>query len=424
MKMDHHISELLFCYDCVIIPEFGGFVANYQPARLDKVKQVLHPPSKGILFNKNLTHNDGLLANEISKVREVPYDQASSIIREYVQECRFTLDSGQRIEIDQVGILYFDHERNIQFQADESRNFLMESYGLSSIYVPPVVQKVVEKKETIVVPTEPVVKEDVSSDVSSEALAKEEVTKVIPLEPVVKEEKPEPVAKPEPKTIPIEETETRTASSAASQEEEEVKKRAWGWYVAAAVLLPIVFYSVWIPTQTDAIDTGHIQMSDFNPFRSDTAPAYTFDPEMVPEEFTLLGLDVDPFEGVTETTVELDFTEDGSLTPITVLVNPVHEAEAVTTYVDPTTDVNTNTYTDTKMYFIIGGCFQYLENAEGLVMELKQRGFDSYIVDQNKGLHRVCYGSYPSRKEAEAALPEIQATENTSAWILKKSGKK
>ncbi len=67
MKIDQHISDLLYCYDCVIIPDFGGFVANYRSAEIDKKRNILYPPSKGIIFNKNLVHNDGLLANKIAK---------------------------------------------------------------------------------------------------------------------------------------------------------------------------------------------------------------------------------------------------------------------------------------------------------------------------------------------------------------------
>ena len=34
--IDTYISELLFLYDCVIIPEFGGFVGNNKSAILNK----------------------------------------------------------------------------------------------------------------------------------------------------------------------------------------------------------------------------------------------------------------------------------------------------------------------------------------------------------------------------------------------------
>ena len=51
--VEHYISELLFLHDCVILPDFGGFVGNPQSAKLNKITGILSPPSKQILFNAN-----------------------------------------------------------------------------------------------------------------------------------------------------------------------------------------------------------------------------------------------------------------------------------------------------------------------------------------------------------------------------------
>ena len=53
-----YISDLLFLHDCVILPEFGGFVGNITAAQLNKSTGELTPPSKQILFNNNLTNNE------------------------------------------------------------------------------------------------------------------------------------------------------------------------------------------------------------------------------------------------------------------------------------------------------------------------------------------------------------------------------
>ena len=44
----HYISELLFLHDCVIVPDFGGFVGNKKSAQLNKTTGTLTPPSKQI----------------------------------------------------------------------------------------------------------------------------------------------------------------------------------------------------------------------------------------------------------------------------------------------------------------------------------------------------------------------------------------
>ena len=46
LEITKYIQELLFVHDCVILPGFGGFVANYRPAKIDENQQIVHPPSK------------------------------------------------------------------------------------------------------------------------------------------------------------------------------------------------------------------------------------------------------------------------------------------------------------------------------------------------------------------------------------------
>lgn len=410
MKIDRHISDLLYCYDCVIIPEFGGFVANYRPARIDSQKHILHPPSKGILFNRNLTHNDGLLANQIAREENRPYTDATLMIRDYVQNCRLTLDEGRRIEINKVGILYYDRERNLQFDADASVNYLQDSFGLASFYVPPL-QKA--EPEKVIRPVTPVVTQ------KTEPVEEKKPVDETPVIPITRTTTPKPVVARQ-KTAANREPEELDDDNNGGKDE-PVKKR-WGWYVAAAVLLPIVFYSVWIPTQTDALETCQIQASDFNPFHADTAPTYQQAAEIEPIVIELDANRIEALPNEADNTITLDFTE-GSLAPMIIRLKAPEIAEPDNTFVD---DHGANTgqpETAGLMYHIIGGCFQYLDNAQGLVAELKQRGYNSYIVDQNKGLHRVCYGSYATREEALAAIDSIRAKENSSAWILKKAVK-
>ena len=66
MDITAFIRELLFGHDCVIIPGFGGFIGNYNPAHIDKNSGTFYPPVKQISFNRNLNHNDGLLVGRIS----------------------------------------------------------------------------------------------------------------------------------------------------------------------------------------------------------------------------------------------------------------------------------------------------------------------------------------------------------------------
>ncbi|HKR05525.1 MAG TPA: SPOR domain-containing protein [Bacteroidia bacterium] len=136
MKTDHHIAALLYDHDCVIIPDFGGFVASYQSAQLNEMQHTFYPPSKKIAFNASLKKNDGLLANHISESEKILYAEACRIIYEYSEECFQALNNGKKIYLDRIGLLFYDAEKNIQFIPDPHQNFLKESFGLALIHSP------------------------------------------------------------------------------------------------------------------------------------------------------------------------------------------------------------------------------------------------------------------------------------------------
>jgi len=154
MKLDHYISQLLFRYDCVIVPNLGGFVTNYKPASINPVKDTFYPPSKGISFNKNLSHNDGLLANAISQANGITYEKALKIIEEAVFTIQQELKNRNKVAFENVGVLFYDHENRLQFEPSATVNYLLESYGLSSFQQFPVKRKTLEDriKETPVLP--------------------------------------------------------------------------------------------------------------------------------------------------------------------------------------------------------------------------------------------------------------------------------
>src|ERR1700722_6754313 len=113
MKIAEHISELLFEHDCVIVPDFGGFVCNYAPANIDPVKHLFEPPGKRILFNKGLTRNDGLLAHHISGKMKLPYSEALDTISKEVTRYKQDLAKDKRLTLDNIGLIYMDEKGSL-----------------------------------------------------------------------------------------------------------------------------------------------------------------------------------------------------------------------------------------------------------------------------------------------------------------------
>ena len=70
-----YISELLFLHDCVILPDFGGFIASNKPASLNSKTGELSPPFKELMFNTTLKTNDGLLLSYIVEKEKISHEE-------------------------------------------------------------------------------------------------------------------------------------------------------------------------------------------------------------------------------------------------------------------------------------------------------------------------------------------------------------
>lgn len=130
MEISQYIKEILLLNDCVIIPEFGGFVANYKPATVEN--NQFFPPAKEIAFNNKLVSNDGLLINFISEAEEIDYFSAKQKLDSFVEETLLNLERNRNVYFDGIGYLHYDSRENLQFEPQLKQNLLVESYGLQN----------------------------------------------------------------------------------------------------------------------------------------------------------------------------------------------------------------------------------------------------------------------------------------------------
>ena len=144
--MENYIKELLFQHDCVIIPDFGGFVANIQSAKINKTQNSFSPPYKEISFNRDLKHNDGLLIGYVSRVKNIGFVDAKRLVDSFVKNLSLKLNKGKKVVIEDVGVLQMDKEKNIQFEPSNTINFLLDSYGLDHFNFDPLEEYDVTKR--------------------------------------------------------------------------------------------------------------------------------------------------------------------------------------------------------------------------------------------------------------------------------------
>lgn len=144
MKLANYISDLLYRYECVIVPEFGGFVTNNKSARINKINNTLHPPYKQITFNSHLTNNDGLLANYIASMDKIPYESALNFIQ-------FEIDAWlekikvQDLYIESIGSFSLVQNK-LHFQPQKKLNYLTSSFGLTNVVIPEIKREVYKKE--------------------------------------------------------------------------------------------------------------------------------------------------------------------------------------------------------------------------------------------------------------------------------------
>ncbi len=131
INLDKYIRELLLQHDCVILPGLGGFVANYKPAEFDPSQKTVLPPSRQILFNPNLVHNDGLLFAHISKETDYGYKEVQAMAEVYFKTIKYEVGKGLKFTIEDLGYFFFNKARKIEFAQESTDNLLLASYGLS-----------------------------------------------------------------------------------------------------------------------------------------------------------------------------------------------------------------------------------------------------------------------------------------------------
>lgn len=383
MLIEKLIGDLLLRHNCVVVPSFGGFVSKQTSAVIDYKTGVMHPPKKSLLFNKQLINNDGLLASVLAKETGQTFDEASSEIQKQVISWHKALNSGERINLENIGFLFLDQEKNIGFEQDRYFNMLLQSYGLGKVHF--------------------ISEEDIQ-------LVAQPITLINPIE---KEE--EAILEMHPTAIrPIEKTkdvETKEISIAPQSH-----SKIWK-YIAAASMIPFVFYSYWIPMETNVLESKIISISDFNPFHQVEQNKYA-------APTTKLNLDSSSLDKISiqKEVDQLPNSVDSWSYPFSEeLYIPLKTEKKVLVEVPENTSSETveKPLQKVENQYLIANCFSSEENANNFVAALKSKGFQAQIIDIKGGLYRVSAGKINSPSEMDQLQTKLEEMDVQGAWILK-----
>ncbi len=355
LPIEEILCDLLLNHSCVIIPKFGGFVAKQSSAKIDLERNLVIPPSKHLLFNKHLIANDGLLVNEITTKNKLSFKDSESCVSSFVDEINHQLKASKHYELPKIGVFHLDAEGNINFEQDRYFNFLLNAYGLTSVQF--VSKQQAEKTEVEI----------------------EKETPVIPI-------------------------------SAG-------KRNLWK-YAAAACVLPLAFYSIWIPTRTNVLESGLISHKDFNPFYNQETGTYKKKPLEFSKEIQAKSFDEKISQHPDSYFADFKIDDERILKvrmnhKIKSVQNSIENLEPIVTENPSEIQISNNS----KKYEYVLGCFANPSNATNFYNKLKASGLDVYKSAAGS-LIRITIGATNDLDSLQEAISKANNL-GYQGWILK-----
>ncbi|MBC8112557.1 MAG: HU-CCDC81 and SPOR domain-containing protein [Verrucomicrobia bacterium] len=356
MNVEKHIRHLLFEQNCVIIPEFGGFIANYISAAIHPIRHTFMPPSKHIAFNEMLKLNDGLLISHVATQEQVSREDAQKAVKEFVEMVKNEVKINKKYRFEDIGAIYSNHEQKLQFEPENTVNYLNASFGLPDMQYRPVERNAASRTST---------RDNRNTATNDRFSIREEKIQTAPEEIFVS------------------------------------PSLSWSRRLQTAAI-PVVMFMALFFGYFWFLDRGNTTVSKINPFpaldpdffakkniSSKSQPEKTENASLIPKN------EIIENDSVKENTVEKPPVEDKTLQPEPVVVSKVR-------------------------YYVIVGGFGSIANAQRLSNQLIAEGHRSSKVlpyEPNK-LIKVSSGDYADEVSANEAAKSMQ-NQYPQAWVFK-----
>lgn len=141
ISMIEHIEYLMLSNDCVVVPGFGAFIAQYTSSNNCAQNSTFTSPKRSISFNASINHNDGLLANSIAKKASIPYAEALKQIEKSTTICRQALSDGSEVPFGRLGFFISNAEGHIEFIPFHHEYANDDFFGLQSFSFPTLAER-------------------------------------------------------------------------------------------------------------------------------------------------------------------------------------------------------------------------------------------------------------------------------------------
>lgn len=146
MDTAKYIADLLYRYQCVVVPSFGAFLTQIKPAYLQADSNTFYPPSKTISFNPQLTSNDGLLVSHMAEMEKSSFEEVLENLKSQASSWSRTLRREGTLHLEPVGTFRRSEEGKLIFEPEDKTNFLTAAFGLSPVHANPVTREVLKQE--------------------------------------------------------------------------------------------------------------------------------------------------------------------------------------------------------------------------------------------------------------------------------------
>lgn len=366
-----HIESLLLMNDCVIVPEFGGFIAFNIPAKWMEENHSFVPPLRTVGFNPRLKLNDGLVVQAYMSAYGTNFPDASKRVHKATRELKRHLMNNGVIELLGLGTL--------RVAMDGSYHFVPFVDGLNS----PALYGLGELNLASFVPERNIVRENPNDSARIHPASS------------VRIEEPQEAAKDR------QEVEVESFS-------EPARSRGTAWRIAVASAAAVaLFLSLSTPVgNVEDVPRHRAQVVALGKLAGQTPGGQT---------------------GTAEKAAVLVLPELANSDSVRMRENKKEE-EAVGEPANVSLAKPTNGAQKTGVaevagnrdtYFVIVGAFSKENSAEAAVAVLHKEGYPKACVISNPRIHKVCIASYTDEEEAVQALRRFRGEKYEDAWVFK-----
>ena len=369
IELDRHIEILLLDNDCVIIPNFGGFVTHYVDARYDESEGSFLPPLRTLGYNPHLKNiNDSLLAQSYVEAYDISYPEAQRKIAEEVDNLKTALSEQGQFELKNIGMLSLNDMGDVVFEPCEAGILTPDLYGLGSFEMPKLAD---------------------ASTASPQPATAAEPFVLSPIQPA------DDFAKPDKQS---DELEANGCDSEPSERTISIKV-SWLRNIAVAAAAIVAFFFLSTPV-TNSIE-GKLYVSDMG---------------------TGLLTKISELDTPNNAKAKASATIANEEIKATVAKKVVEKAKSDSLKTAGLTKADKPESTDKPLpaYCIVMASQVTKSGAENFVKTLKAEGYDQAYTYINNNVVRVVYGRYPTEQQAYNKLKIVRGNKYfEQAWIYK-----